>query len=95
MGWLLGIGAVAAVIGGVWYWRSRRREKWIRRLECAIANMRAYLQPLRLNPAADPANVARLEGEIQILENYLREARNGGEPPESGELTLTDWCPQA
>lgn len=27
MGWLLGIGAVAAVVGGVWYWRSNRRRE--------------------------------------------------------------------
>ncbi len=94
-GWLIGIGAVAAVLGGVWYWRSRRRGKWIFGLDCAIENMRGYLQTLRQNPAADPANIARLEGEIQILQSELRNVQNGGEPSEAALRAVTDWCPLA
>lgn len=95
-GWLIGIGAVAAVIGGVWYWRSRRREKLIRSLECAIENMRDNLQNLRLSrPAADPANITRLVEEIFILQNELWKVQQGGEPSEAALRAVTDWCPQS
>jgi len=94
-GWLIGIGAVAAVLGGVWYWRSRRRGKWIFGLECAMENMRGQLQTLRGNPAADPANIARLVEEIFILQNELSKVQQGGEPSEAALRAITDWCPQA
>ena len=103
-GWLLGIGAVVAVLGGVWYWRSRRRANLRAKLICGIANARAHLarvqQALEQDPLAgtplptliDPINIRIATAAIQTMESGLEMLDSGSEPSEAAQQFAIDYC---
>jgi hypothetical protein len=94
VGWLLGIGALAAVIGGVWYWRSRSAAKSggdLRgRLECGIANVTTKIEEQRAAGRADL--VQSLELDLQQLRTLLEQVTGGGTPNVSNWF-LAKHCP--
>ena len=96
MGWLLGIGALAAVLGGVWYWRSRSAAQLLTRIDCAIRNVTVALAYSRAQAGA------RLEQEQRQTAAYntllsMREAAAGRVAATvmdaSAMALLKEWCP--
>jgi len=103
-GWLIGIGAVVAVLGGVWYWRSRRRANLRAKLICGIENARAHLariqQALAQDPLIgtplptliDPSNIDRTTADIQTMQSGLARMDSGSEPSEAAQQLAMDYC---
>lgn len=68
MGWLLGIGAVAAVIGGVWYWRNLPDNRLRRQLACGISNAKKRRDEVQALPSPPPDLVpGQIDGDIEVM----------------------------
>ena len=96
-GWLLGIGAVAAIVGGVWYWRSRsqRLVELRAKLICGLDNARrklGHLQQSQYGGIDAELDTITTTGDIQFMQNGLRTLDDGYDPGAIVMQTAAEWC---
>lgn len=97
MGWLLGIGAVAAaVVGGVWYWRSQsqRLAELRAKLICGLDNARRDLERLQQTQYGVDTEyrIVAVTGDIQFMQGGLYTLDNGYNPGSIVMQVADRWC---